>query len=96
MPKEGDLRVWWIPQVPGQPFIVPVKTTLEGRLLLDTLAEYDMFQLRENIKPDFSNAGGLNIWEDGEWVDYCDEEGDEIDHEKYERRYDFEWRHGLS
>lgn len=64
------LKVWWIPQVPMKPFEVPVKTLTEARLLLDALAEYDKFQLRNNIKPDYSNAGGLWILEEGEWVDW--------------------------
>jgi hypothetical protein len=48
MPKEGDLRVWWIPQVPMQAFYVPVKNIDEAILVLDTLAKYDIFQF-ENV-----------------------------------------------
>lgn len=40
MPKHGDLRVWWIPQIPGKMFQVPVANVLEARLLYDTLAAY--------------------------------------------------------
>ena len=69
MTEEGDLRVWWIPQIPGQPFYVDVASIDEGWWLLDVLANYDLFQLRNNIKPDYSNGGGLSIVEDGEWVD---------------------------
>jgi hypothetical protein len=79
-PKGGDLSVWWIPQVPGEPFRWPVKTPKEGKLLLDCLAQYDLFQLANRIKPDFSNAGGLNVWIDGEWEEWEDEEGNDIDH----------------
>lgn len=83
-PKKGDLRVWWIPQVPGKAFHVPVKTLREAKLLIDTLANYDMFQLQHRIKPDYSNAGGLQIYEpdsavdddgkptkDDAWFDWC-------------------------
>ena len=75
-PTEGDLKVWWIPQVPGTPFEREVPTLAEGRRLLNTLTAYDAFQLEHHIKPDYSNAGGLMVWEDGEWCD-AEEEDDE-------------------
>ena len=70
----GDLQVWWIPQVPMEPFTVDVKSVEEGVKILDTLAQYDLFQLKHNVKPDFSNAGGLCRWEDEGWEDWYDEE----------------------
>lgn len=84
-PKVGDLRVWWIPQVPMPSFRVDVRTLREARLLLNTLADYDKFQLGNNIKPDYCNAGGLVIWStdsDGgtpNWIDWHDSEGRGID-----------------
>lgn len=72
------LRVWWIPQIPGQRFFVEVPDVPEAKLLLETLARYDLFQLEHNIKPDFANAGGLERLEDGEWVEWYDDEGDDI------------------
>ena len=63
--KQGDLQVWWMPQVPmNNPFTVDVKTIEEAKLLIDTLAFYDMFQFERNIKPDYSNAGGLCIYDE--------------------------------
>jgi hypothetical protein len=79
MPKTGDLKVWWVPQVPMKPFEMPVKTLEEGTLLLWTLAQYDLFQLENNVKPDFSNAGGLCEFVDGEWSEWEDGNGDGID-----------------
>ena len=66
------LRVWWIPQVPCESFYIPVNTPEEGRKVLDILAAYDMFQLNNNIKPDFCNVGGLQYWdeEEQEWNDW--------------------------
>lgn len=82
---EGDLKVWWIPQVPGARFEVPVHSLKEAKLLLDTLADYDLFQLEHRIKPDYCNVGGLMVYEDGEWVDWEDPEtGDSIDYFTYE------------
>jgi hypothetical protein len=73
-PNEGDLRVWHVPQVPGKAFYVAVNAPFEGKRVLDILAAYDGFQLAHNIKPDYCNAGGLEVWEDGEWCDWCDPE----------------------
>lgn len=72
------LRVWWIPQIPMKPFYVSVKTLEEADLILNTLADYDIFQLENNIKPDYANTGGLQIFEEdpeiNDWVDWYDEE----------------------
>jgi hypothetical protein len=81
-PKEQELQVWWIPQAPAKPFTIPVKSIREGKLLLSALANYDLFQFENNIKPDYCNAGGLSVMEDGEWCDWESEEGlpiDEVD-----------------
>lgn len=63
-----------------KPFRQPVRTVREAQLLLDTLAQYDIFQLENRIKPDYCNAGGLEVWEDGEWSEWADEEGNDIGH----------------
>jgi hypothetical protein len=77
-PKEGDLKVWWIPQVPMKSFDYPVDTVEQGMMLCDCLAKYDMFQFDNRIKPDYCNAGGLMVFEDGEWCDWYSEDGDDF------------------
>ena len=77
--NEGDLQVWWIPQIPGDPFTVSVSTVEMAAKLLTVLAEYDAFQYAQGVKPDYCNAGGLCVWEDGEWCDWQDEETGEDD-----------------
>lgn len=74
------LQVWWIPQVPMISFNVDVDNLKEAILILKTLADYDIFQFKNKIKPDYSNAGGLNIWDEDckEWIDWEDEDGDDI------------------
>jgi hypothetical protein len=80
MTEQLELKVWWIPQVPGKAFEVLVETLSEADLLLDVLAIYDQFQLDNNIKPDYCNVGGLMVLEEGEWLDWIDEEtGDDFD-----------------
>lgn len=78
--KNGQLKVWHIPQVPGTPFEVLVDSVQEGALLLKVLADYDAFQYEHRIKPDYCNTNGLVVWdesldadEDGsKWTDWED------------------------
>lgn len=70
--RTGALRVWHIPQVPGKPFHVSVKSVEEGIKLVNVLADYDAFQYEENIKPDYANASGIERYGDygeAEWSD---------------------------
>ncbi len=84
---QAKLRVWWIPQIPGKPFRVDVDSVKEGVKIMDTLASYDLFQLEHRIKPDYSNAGGLEMFDpsdtedspDGSWVSWYDEDTCEED-----------------
>lgn len=75
------LQVWWIPQVPMKPFTREVSTLREAKVLLETLADYDIFQFENNIKPDYSNAGGLSVWNesDSNWECWETEDGQSID-----------------
>lgn len=81
----GDLQVWWIPQVPMEPFTVNVATLAEGVKLMDTLAAYDIFQFEKKVKPDYCNAGGIRRWcaDNGDgvpgWEDWYDDESGEDD-----------------
>lgn len=68
------LRVWHIPDVPGLPFQQDVSSIEEAKLVLKTLARYDLY-LGDRIS---SNAQGLEVFEDGEWVEFSDDDGNEI------------------
>ena len=97
-PEYPKLRVWWIPQLgmKGPPFYREVKTLVESKLLLETLADYDLYQLKNRIKSDYSNVGGLCYFDpnsvvstdldecDG-WIDFCNEEGDSISDISFEQ-----------
>jgi hypothetical protein len=76
----SELRVWWVPQIPMPPFRTSVLSVGEGVRLMDALAAYDIFQFENKVKPDYCNAGGLEVLDtDGEWVDWYDEETGEDD-----------------
>jgi hypothetical protein len=74
-----QLKVWWIPQIPGASFEVPVESVDQAKKILTVLADYDTFQYENRIKGDYCNAGGLVTLEDGEWVDWESEDGYSID-----------------
>ena len=102
--KIGDLRVWWIPQIGARipRFEVPVDSVAEGVLVMDALAQYDLFQLKYKIKPDYCNAGGLvvcvpGVDDDGkptgkvDWEDWYDEKtgmdpAEWVEHQKQNTR----------
>lgn len=72
--------------MPMKAFTVDVELVAEGVKIMDVLANYDIFQYENKIKPDYCNAGGLNMWDedcDGEgnpgWVSWYDEETGEDD-----------------
>lgn len=70
-----------------QPFFVSVESVAEGVKLMRVLADYDRFQFDHNIKPDYSNVGGIQVFDpedatdgpDGSWTDWCDPETGEDD-----------------
>lgn len=87
IPQVGDLRVWWIPQVPMAAFRVHVDDIAQAKLIIKALAEYDLFQLEHHVKPDYFSVGGLEVYVadiDGEntpgWEEWEDEDGKDIDH----------------
>ncbi|KOQ93302.1 superinfection exclusion protein [Pluralibacter gergoviae] len=87
---EKKLRVWHIPQVPGEAFTVDVGSVEEGVKVMSILGGYDAFQYENNIKPDYCNANGLQMWDeslteqdledmelDDKWVDWYHDEYDD-------------------
>jgi len=70
------LRVSHFPQIPCKPFIVEVESLKEAKLLYDALADYDLFQYKNRIKPDYANATVIEQYdeEEQEWVSWYDDE----------------------
>lgn len=80
MPKtdvKTKYRVAHFPQVPCKAFHVEVESVEQGLFLMETLWEYDMFQFKNKIKPDYSNATCFQVFEGDEWVDWYNEEGED-------------------
>ena len=76
---EGKMRVWWMPQVPmNNKFEVEVSDEKEAAKIISVLADYDAFQFENKIKPDYSNMGGVEVFQDGEWMDWYNEEYDDF------------------
>lgn len=81
-PTEGDLQVWYVPQIPMKPFEVSVPDLPTARLVLDALCEFSAYEYENRVKPDYADAGGIARWEsDGEggygWFDVDDDELEE-------------------
>lgn len=76
----SKLRVWHIPQVPMKAFHVDVGTPEEAIKVLDILADYDLFQFENRVKPDYCNAQGLEEWDEqeGGWCEWYSEDGLDI------------------
>lgn len=80
-----QFRVWHIPQVPGAAFRVDLGArrddpamVREAARIIKLLAEYDLFQYENKIKPDYASASGLEIFEGGEWIEWESEDGEDI------------------
>jgi hypothetical protein len=71
--RPGDLRVWNIINVPNEPVRYPVKDVGHGARLIEALADSQL--LDKTIE---SNVFGLEIYEDGEWLEWESEDGDDI------------------
>lgn len=76
MTKNNKFRVWWVPQLPMQPFFYTVDSLSEAYHMTDMLAKYDLFQYENNVKPDYANVGNIQMWdeEDQDWFDLEDYE----------------------
>lgn len=79
------LRVSHYPQVPCKPFMVEVKDLEEARKIYNMLADYDLFQYENRIKPDYANATVIEEFDEEEkdWISWCDEETGIEDIEEY-------------
>jgi len=76
MTKPNQLRIWHSSNVPNKLFSKEVDSVEEAKMLLNTLADYDLY-LGELIQ---SNAQGLEVYDpqDYGWTEFYDEEDRDI------------------
>lgn len=58
------LRVWHIPQVPMKAFHVETDSLETAVAIKNALADYDLFQYENNVKGDYCNANGIQVWDE--------------------------------
>ena len=83
-----QLRVYHNCQVGAVPnFYIEVSSIEEAWLIMNILWEYDEFQFTNNIKPDYCNITGLEVFneEEKDWEEWYDELGQDIK-EHFENR----------
>lgn len=69
--QKGDLRVWWVRNPPHDPEYFPVASVREGADQFDRLAAIDL-SLPDHVL--FANAGGMEVWDGEEWVEWGDDD----------------------
>ena len=69
------LKIWHITNIPNEPFEKEVYGIRQAKEYLDLLADFNLF-LGDMVE---SNAQGLIVCNDGEWEEWEDEFGDNID-----------------
>lgn len=79
MSNEGDVKIWYVPQVPMDAFEMQVPDVQTGWIVLEAIYRVALFELEHNVKPDFANTGGIARYEqDGaggfDWFDVEEEE----------------------
>lgn len=79
--EEGDIMVWYIPQVPMKAYEirVPSRDLAEAQRIQEAVIGLSYFEYLNNVKPDYSDASGISRYEsDGEdgfgWFDVDDDE----------------------
>lgn len=83
--EKPKFRVWWVPQIgmTGKPFELDVPTIEAGLMICTALADYDVYQFENKIKPDYCSMGGLQwchpILTEGEWWDIDTDDEDDME-----------------
>lgn len=80
MAARGDLRVYYIPQVPGTPYRHSVPDLATAVIVKTALEQLSLFEYTNRIKPDYSDASGIERYEeDGDGgLDWFDVDPDDL------------------
>ena len=71
---EGIYRVWWVTNPPRDGFHVVCASLGSAVNTIQMLVSYDLY-LGEAVS---SNAGGMEVFKNGEWEEWYSEDGDDI------------------
>lgn len=68
----SKFKAWYIPQVPMKAFEAERGTAEEAQAALDLITDFSIFEFDNKVKPDYSDAGGVVVWDEyeQEWIDY--------------------------
>lgn len=80
------LLVQHYPQIPCNPFCVPVKDEYEAVKIINMLANQHIWLLENKIITDYSNGFSVSMWADGKWESYFNHE-EIMDWETFEETY---------
>ena len=79
VPINGDLMVYHIPCIGVDEFLIIVNDINEAKLILNTLADYDLYLTNDvGLLDDYSNVSGLLTYDNGDWVEWINDLGDDI------------------
>ena len=69
-------RVWYVSQIPMKAFFVETTNAIEAEKILSALGDFSLFEFQNFVKPDYADAGGIEIWDvEGQgWIDYHPED----------------------
>ena len=71
---ENKLRVVHVPQVPMEGYSVEVFNEREAFLIEQAFAGQHLFLYSKNVIPDYSNVIFVEMFKNGKWVDYYNED----------------------
>ena len=70
-------KIWYIPQIPMAAFEREYDNLQTAKDVLNAVIGLSIFEFEHRVKPDYADAAGIAIWEDGEWCDLDEEEWDD-------------------
>jgi hypothetical protein len=70
----NKLRVHHYPQVPCEPFFVDVEDEKQAHVISNALANQHLFLYDRGYIDDYANAISVVMYENGEWIDYWNED----------------------
>ena len=75
-PKEGDLRIYHIPNPPHRGFEMDVRSPRHAYEVLSVIWAYDNYLGDELV---YMNVSGLLVFEDSEWIEWHNDEDQDFD-----------------